>query len=223
MIYLTGWFFTSFSMRILLPTSFFPRVSFFIHLVHSESAVIEQMETYPKQTYRNRCEILTSAGILNLVVPVVKSNGNYTMTKDVKICYREPWQHHHWKSILSAYRSSPYFNYYADLIQPFFEVKETLLINLNQNILSSLIQIIGINKPISLSEEYIKHPEDQIDLRSEFKPTKKQQRLSLQEYPQVFSHKYGFVEDLSILDLLFNLGPESGNYLNRPLIAARSQ
>lgn len=198
----------------LLPTSYFPPVSYFIYLLHFEKILAEQMETYPKQTYRNRCEIMTSAGKLNLIVPVSKPDGNHTLTRDIEISYREHWQQHHWKSILSAYRSSPYFNYYADLLHPLFIKKEKSLFNLNQNILTAISQIIGIKPEIGVTSDYIHEPEGVTDLRRDWKPGKKIE-IILPEYPQVFSHLHGFMPNLSILDLIANTGPDTKEYLLR--------
>jgi hypothetical protein len=200
---------------ILLPTAYFPPVSYFVYLVKSSKALIEQMETYPRQTYRNRCEIMTSAGRLNLVVPVSRPGGNHTLTRDTEISYREPWNRHHWKSITTAYRSSPYFNYYSDIIQPLFESKETSLLINNLGIQSIICKILKIKTSIGFTEDYIKQPEAVIDLRGAMKPGKQQQNLSFPSYPQVFSHISGFEADLSILDLLFNLGPETCQYLEK--------
>jgi len=201
--------------NILLPTSYFPPLSYFVHIIRSNKVFIEQMETYPKQTYRNRCEIMTSGGKLNLIIPVTKPNGNHTITRDIEISYREPWQHNHWKSIQTAYSSSPYFNYYADIIQPLFDSKETSLIAHNQKILSVINKITGIKPSLALTGDYIKQSKEFIDLRSEISPGKQQSGMSYPEYPQVFSHIFGFVKDVSILDLLFNLGPETPSYLGR--------
>ncbi len=198
---------------ILLPTSYFPPVSWFAYLLRSKTAYIEQMETFPKQTYRNRCEIMTSSGKLDLVVPVSKPNGNHTKSRDIMIAFREPWNQHHWKSIQTAYRSSPYFDYYADFLQPLFESGETSLIAHNYKILSVINRILHLDVSIEFTSEYIKLPEELIDLRKELSPKKERQGISFPEYPQVFSHKFGFMPDLSILDLLCNLGPEAKGYL----------
>jgi hypothetical protein len=198
---------------ILLPTAYFPPVSWCACLIRSKSVHIEQMETFPKQTYRNRCEIMTASGPLNLIVPVTKPNGDHTITRDVEISYREPWQQHHWKSIQTAYRSSPYFIYYADILQPLFESGETSLIEHNYYILSVINRILHLDVSIEFTSEYIKLPEELIDLRKEISPKKGRHGLSFSEYPQVFSHKSGFMPDLSILDLLCNLGPEAKGYL----------
>jgi len=197
---------------ILLPTAYFPPVSYFAYLLHHPSVRIEQWETYPKQTYRNRCEIMTSSGKMNLVVPVIKANGNNTMTRDMEICYREPWQYHNWKSIRTAYLSSPYFNYYADIFHPLFTLNERTLIRLNGEILALVLQIIGIEADLTLTSDFIKNPEGCFDLRSLMKPSH-QHEIMTPEYPQVFSHLHGFINNLSILDLIFNLGPDSKDYL----------
>jgi hypothetical protein len=200
------------SATVLLSTSYFPPISYMAILAKHKDIIIEQMETYPKQTYRNRCEIMTSSGKLDLIVPVSKPSGNHTITKYVEISYREAWKQHHWKSIRTAYRSSPYFNYYADLIHPLFITKDKYLIELNFKVLTLLNKIIGINTTFSFTEDYIKDNEGIMDLRMKMKPGK-MVVSDLKEYPQVFSHKSGFIKDLSVLDLIFNIGPESKGYL----------
>jgi len=198
--------------KVLLPTSYFPPISYMAIVTKHQEIIFEQMETYPKQTYRNRCEILTSSGKLNLIIPVIKPNGNHTLTKDIEICYREPWQQHHWKSIQTAYRSSPYFNYYADFLQPIFNRKEKSLIILNHHIFSLLNKIIDVQPDIHYTNEYDKKPDGFFNLRSKMKPGKLP-GFDFPEYPQVFSHKSGFMKDLSVLDLLFNTGPAAKGYL----------
>lgn len=198
--------------ELLLPTAYFPPVSYFAYLIQSSAAKIEQWETYPKQTYRNRCEIMTSAGKMNLVVPVIKTNGNNTMTRDIGICYREPWQSHHWKSIMTAYRSSPFFNYYADIFHPLFNLKESSLIRLNEKTRAAILQITGIKVELQLTSNFVRNPDACSDLRSIMKPTHEHETM-IPSYPQVFSHLHGFMNNLSILDLIFNMGPESKDYL----------
>ena len=198
---------------VLLPTAYFPSAAYFMEILRSQSVWIEQMETYPKQTYRNRCEIMTSAGKMKLIVPVTKPGGNHTITRDAELSYRQPWQQHHWKSIRTAYRSSPYFNYYADVFKPIFEEKEKTLIDLNYKILILLNKLIGLKAEIAMTVEYLKQPEGIRDLRFEFTPKKNMTPGTFPEYPQVFSHLHGFQRNLSVLDLIFNLGPETLNYL----------
>ena len=202
-------------MQLLLSTAYFPPVSYFIHLAQNGPAIIEIMETFPRQTYRNRCEILTSSGKLNLVVPVSKPDGNYTITRDIQISYREKWNRHHWKSIQTAYRSSPYFNYYADIFHPLFLSEENSLIDHNQHILRIILKLLDLDISPVYSQEYLKNTDGILDLREEISPKRRQRVPGIKRYQQVFSHKSGFVEDLSILDLIFNLGPEATDYLRK--------
>lgn len=203
------------SENILLPTAYFPPVSWFVFLIKSKVAFIEQMETFPKQTYRNRCEIMTAAGTANLIVPITKPQGNHTITGNIEICYREPWRDQHWKALQSAYSSSPYFTYYADILFPLFESRETRLIMHNQSILQTICSLIGENPSVELTGDYIKMPQERSDYRKQFSPKSKLPQIEFSRYPQVFEHKYGFIPNLSILDLLFNVGPEAGRYIEK--------
>jgi len=201
--------------HIILPTAYFPPISYFAHIINLPVIYIEQKETFPKQTYRNRCEIMTASGKSNLIIPVTRPHGNHTMTQDIEICYREPWQHHHWKTLQACYRSSPFFNYYDEIIYLFFEKHEKLLLKHNSNILKTISTLIGIDVDIQFTEDYDKNPEGILDLRSDLSPKIQRYSEVFPPYPQVFEHKSGFTGGLSILDLLFNMGPESGRYLRR--------
>ena len=201
--------------NILLPTAYFPPVSYFVLLLRHNAIYIEQMETFPKQTYRNRCEIMTASGKAKLIVPISKPYGNHTLTRDIEISYREPWREQHWKALLSAYSSSPFFSYYADMVQPLFTFRETNLLNHNQGILQVVCGLIGIDPRVELTKDYIKEPLELSDYRKKFSPKNKLQVVEFPRYPQVFEHKYGFIPDLSILDVLFNLGPEVQRYLEK--------
>lgn len=201
--------------NILLPTAYFPPISYFVYLTRSREACIEQMETFPKQTYRNRCEIMTASGKAKLIVPITKPQGNHTLTRDIGICYREPWREQHWKTLQSAYSSSPFFTYYTDTLQPLFESEDIILINHNSSILQTITGLIGIQPTIKFTDDFEKQPETKLDLRSGLSSKKSPFQLEFSPYPQVFSHKYGFIPNLSILDVLFNLGPEAGRYLEK--------
>lgn len=205
--------------HILLPTAYFPPISYFVHLLSYPVIHIEQMETFPKQTYRNRSEIMTEAGKSNLIVPVSKPYGNHTMTKDIEISYREPWQQHHWKTLQSGYRSSPFFNYYDEIIYQFFSNQESLLLNHNLNILKTIAKLIGIEVKVQLTTDFLKQAEGMLDFRSVISPKKQLSTNEFPSYPQVFEHKFGFNRGLSILDLLFNTGPEARRYLEKALIS----
>lgn len=194
------------SERILLSSAYLGPVSYYGALANCSEAQIEQCDHYHKQTYRNRCKIMTGNGVMELSVPVVKS-GNKTAVKDLKIAYVENWQQVHWRAIASAYNSSPFFEYYRDDFEPFYTKKTDYLIDFNMGLTEVVNQLVGIKTPIALTNDYQVSPESAIDLRETFFP--KTPNESAKPYYQVFDQKFGFVADLSILDLLFNMGPES--------------
>jgi hypothetical protein len=158
---------------------------------------------------------MTAAGKAKLIVPITKPQGNHTLTRDVGISYREPWREQQWKTLLSAYSSSPFFSYYADILYPLFESREINLLRHNQAILQTLSSLIRIVPPSGLTKDYIKEPLKLSDYRKKFSPKNKLRIVEFPRYPQVFEHKYGFMPDLSILDLLFNVGPEAGRYIQK--------
>jgi len=201
---------------ILLSTAYFPPISWMAAALQSESTVIEIHETYPKQTFRNRCNIATSSGILSLTVPVKRVNGNHTKTCDIQIDNSGNWQLLHWRSIITAYNKSPYFLYYRDLFEPVFFKKHERLIDLNMEIFEKLLKAMQINTlKISYSTNYEITPAT-CDLWNSFHPKTNRQpgiAIEFQRYMQAFEENTGFISDLSILDLIFNLGPAAYHYL----------
>ncbi len=198
---------------VLLPTAYFPPISYMALLFRGEAVFIEAEETFPKQTYRNRCVISTVNGKLDLVVPVTRSFGNHTTTSQVEISFAEPWNKRHWRAIVTAYSSSPFFLYYCDELKPLFKKIDGKLLQHNNRILETLLQIIGFTVDIHLTSTYMREPDDISDLRALIHPKKPALIHEFPNYQQVFKHKQGFIPDLSILDLIFNLGPESKEYL----------
>lgn len=157
---------------------------------------------------RNRCKIYGANGKLQLIIPKKRKGSNKTIMKDIQICYKQNWQREHWKSIVSAYNSSPYFKYYKDDFIIYFKKKEELLINLNHNLQVLILRILQEKIDVNITNKYLRQG-NFTDLRDHNFSLKKQER-----YDQVFMEKYGFISNLSILDLLFNLGPESLDYLH---------
>ncbi len=195
-----------------LSSSYLGPVSYYKQIANSEKVVIEQYDNYLKQTYRNRCRIATSNSIMDLSIPVQK-NGTKCKTKDIRIAYSDNWQQIHWRAIESAYSSSPFFEYYRDDFEPFFQIKKEFLIDLNIELQSLVLNLIDISTPVSLTTGYKDNfLEKEFDLRDLFHP-KKEYPYALKPYYQVFQRKFGFQKDLSIIDLLFNMGPESVFYL----------
>ena len=178
---------------------------------------VEVFETYHKQTYRNRCRVMTANGVQSLSVPVVKVNGNHTLTKDVAISYVEPWQQIHRRCLESAYRAAPYFDHYYDWLKPVFETRFERLVELNEAALKAVLRMLKSTKAFGYTTDYVREPEN--DLREAFSPKRPVAPDTMPEYYQVFSAKFPFTPDLSILDLIFNEGPEALLYLpiGRPL------
>ncbi|MCB9364826.1 MAG: WbqC family protein [Flavobacteriales bacterium] len=190
---------------------YLPPIEYFYYLTLDNHAIIDVNENFVKQTYRNRCSILSPNGKLDLVIPLLKK-GKQTKIKNIKIAYYENWQKVHWKSIEAAYRSSPYFEYYEDEFKPLFlDERPELLIDFNLKLIHKIIELIGIPVELVISEKYIDKDENDADYR--FISPKKKPNLTFEEYIQVFSDKTGFNTNLSILDLLFNEGPNTKNYL----------
>jgi hypothetical protein len=198
----------------LLTTAYLPPISYLQNVVNSNSTTIEQYENYIKQSYRNRCKIYAANGILDLSVPVIQATKKKILIKDVLIDYNVPWQKQHFKSIESAYSSSPFFDYLIDDFLPFFLKKYKYLFDFNLGLLKTILEIIQIDKQIEFTSEYQHQFFNKVDLRNYFSPKKTVfNRSLLKSYPQVFDEKYGFKPDLSCIDLIFNLGPQAYSYL----------
>ena len=160
--------------------------------------------------------------MLSLSIPVVKTNGTKTLVKDVHIDYSTRWQSNHWRSICSAYNSSPFFEYYSDEFAPFYEKNFKYLIDFNNRILEMILDLLGMkNKSVYTTNAYQKTIEDAIDFRDVITPKKDylgaDPMFILEPYTQTFDEKMEFVPNLSIVDLLCNKGPEALSYLQRTL------
>lgn len=196
------------SHPLLLPTAYFPPISYFRLLYSHPTAVVEVLETYPKQTLRNRTEILSANGILQLSVPVIRPNGNHTLTKDIAISYSEPWNIRHWRALVSAYNNSPYFLYYRDPLEQILLQRHTRLIDLNQILLQQLLRWLKLDCRVDFSTQFMT-PKGQAN---DFRYSLPDKLSSHTPYYQVFNTRFPFQPNLSILDLLFNLGPEATGY-----------
>ena len=200
---------------VLLSIAYLPPISWMAVALQSGSILLELHETYPKQTFRNRCNIATSSGILSLTIPVKRVNGNHTKTFEIQIDNSKNWQLLHWRSVITAYNKSPFFLFYRDLFEPIFLKKYELLVDFNRELLDVVLYALKIKTiEIRYTSQY-EIPPDFQDLRNSFHPKYPHRDVTcnLPRYMQAFEEFHGFLPDLSIIDLLFNLGPDALPYL----------
>ncbi len=198
--------------RILLSAAYLPPLDYFAFLLNHR-VVVETHETYAKQTYRNRCYIATEKGKMALSIPVSKPFGNRTKIEEVSILNEEKWFVQHWKALQTAYQSSPFFIYYQDDLKPFFRGDYNYLFDFNIKLTKKICELIGFEPTLSFTTHFEKVPKNQIDLRSDLSPKHPPILSDFPSYIQVFSDRHPFFPNLSIVDLLFNLGPEAKGYL----------
>lgn len=202
-----------------LSSAYLAPVSYYYILLHHDKVIIEQYDHYMKQTYRNRCHIAGPGGVLPLSIPVVRPDTPKCLMKDIQISDHGNWRHLHWNAIESAYNNTPFFDYYKDDFRPFYEKKYSFLIDFNEELRQLICELIDFQPSTERSYEYkTAFNSNECDLREAIHP-KKDFELSNtgfipHPYYQVFDNKHGFLPDLSIIDLLFNMGPESLLILN---------
>lgn len=198
-------------MTPLFSTAYFPPVAYMAAIIKCDEALIEVKETFPKQTFRNRMEIMTAGGVRTLTVPVLRDN--HSRTETVGIDYRERWNVTHLRTLTAAYSASPYFLYYKDDIEVMLMKHYGGLIELNDTILKWLLGKLKSGCHIECTADFMPHNGDVLDYRSRFTPKKPYPTDGMKPYYQVFSDRLPFTPNLSVLDLLMNLGPESRDYL----------
>ena len=198
--------------NVLLCSAYLPPISFFTAINSGGDVLIEQDDNYCKQTYRNRCRIATAGGVQTLTIPVVKSDSPKQLMKDVRISDHGEWRRQHWNALESAYMNSPFFMYYQDDFRPFYDKKYEFLVDFNTELTLLILKLAGINKELRLTESYTRHTDGTTDFRQMVEPGV-QESAAPHPYWQVFKQKYGFLPNLSAVDLLFNMGPEFPLYL----------
>lgn len=204
------------NIPVLLSTAYFAPVQYYSKFLAHPEIYIEQLENFHKQTYRNRCVVMGANGPVSLVVPVVKGRGRKILIKDLKISYDTLWQRIHWRTIFSAYSSSPFFEFYQFEIEPFYQKKWKYLLEMNLAINETICDLLGLDNTISLTKDFEAVPESALNFREMISPKNKTQMdagFRPKKYTQVFSEKYGFAPNQSILDLLFNEGPNAYSVL----------
>lgn len=207
---------TSRPVCAVLSTAYFPPVEYFMAAAMTGSILIEAQESYVKQSYRNRCRIYACDGVLSLTVPVSMPENSRGISMAV-VDYSKPWLQQHERAIVSAYRTSAFFEYYQDDFFPILESRPAGLLDLNMALTLRLLDLLGIRCSVSLTEEYRQsYGPEFLDLRDALHPKKTVPEIfrdRLRPYYQVFSAKFGFIPGLSAVDLLFNEGPDALSYL----------
>lgn len=205
-------------LNTILSSTYFGPVQWYQKLAGSDTVYLEQHDHFIKQTYRNRCVIATTQGPQALTVPVESPQGlriDKTELKDVRISDHGAWRHLHWHALQSAYGESPFFEFYADDLRPFFEKRWDFLFDFNLAITRKMCELLDIEPHIELTEAYLPCTEDAVDYRDAIRPKHPLPDASFtpRPYYQVYQQKFGFLPNLSILDLLFNEGNEAVLYL----------
>ena len=199
---------------VYLSSAYLAPVEYYAKLTAYKQVRTEQYDHYMKQTYRNRCTIAAPDGPLALTVPIVKPDTPKAFTKDIRISDHGNWRHLHWNALESAYNHTPFFEYYKDDFRPFYEQKYTFLMDFNEGLQQLVCSLIGIHPNVTRTTAYkTEFAPDEDDYRERIHPKKdcrtEDPDFSPPVYYQVFQDRLGFLPNLSIADLLFNMGPES--------------
>lgn len=197
-------------MSHIFPTAYLPSIEYISLFLKSEEPSIELFETYQKQSCRTRTNVMTANGVQTLTIPVIKTNGNHTLTKDIEISYKESWQQIHLRCLESAYRKSAYFDYYFPYFEKIYKQKFNTLVELNDFCIKTILKILKVKKDYSFTTDFEKITNEN-DYRVSL--SKGANKIEMEPYYQVFADRHGFIPNLSIVDLLFNEGPNSVNNL----------
>lgn len=199
-------------MNTLVHPTYFPSIAHFAAMLNAEEVVLEMHDNYQKQTYRNRTFIYGANGKLQLSVPVIYTQKERQKYRDIKIHNTEKWQTLHWKSLESAYKTSPFFEFYEDELQPLFTEKADYLLDFNLKCFETVLECLQLEINTSETESFQKIITDKKDYRY-LTNSRKEPNFNFDAYTQVFGEKHGFINNLSILDLLFNEGTNALSYL----------
>ncbi|MBS1580417.1 MAG: WbqC family protein [Bacteroidetes bacterium] len=205
--------------KYIIDNQYFGCIDYCSTLFLSKHIEIEQYDRWEKASFRNRCMVATANGMVNLTVPVESGRNQKTVFKDVKINYSHNWQQQHWRTLVSAYNKSPFFEYYQQSVERLLTQKHSFLFDLDLEILNWVVKTLKLEINISLTELYEKEypTKEIIDCRNKWLPKNFQQKNNAIQYTQVFEKQAGFIPNLSILDLLFNEGPNAANLFSKQI------
>lgn len=204
-------------MDVILHPTYFPNIAHVVAMVQADHICFEVCDNYQKQTYRNRTSIYAANGKLDLNIPVVYSQKNRQAYVQVPIFNQEHWQMQHLKSLESAYRTSPFFEFYIDDLMPLFEKEFETILNFNMTCLNIIFDCLQIPFSYTKTEYFELNPKGVVDARG-LVNSRKEVTQNFKPYAQVFDAKHGFLSNLCILDLLFNEGPNAGLYLESQIL-----
>lgn len=198
---------------IIVSSAYLAPIQYYAHLYSAGQAVEDREEYYVKQTYRNRAYIATPGGVQPLTIPVVRSGATHTPVRDIRISDHGNWRHLHWNALVSAYENSPFFEYYADDFRVLYEKPFDFLVDFNEALEHTVLDLLGIETHITLASSYVTELQNgTLDLRQVISPkvaVDADPMFVPKPYYQVFAGRTGFLPNLSIVDLLFNHGNES--------------
>lgn len=200
----------------ILSTAYWGNIQYFTKLLLYENVLIEKWETYPKQSFRNRCNIYGVNGIQTLNVPIKKGSKKNIVIKDIEISYDTNWQTNHFKSIESAYSSSPFFEFFADDLNTIYNTKHKYLLDLNLQILNISCEWLSIDNNYTFSNEFVlntKHADYRMSIHPKTTKNKHDKYFEQAYYMQGFEQRNGFLPNLSIIDLIVNMGSEARSIL----------
>jgi hypothetical protein len=200
--------------KVLIELQYLAPITYYAKLLQYDEIIIEQHENLIKSSYRNRCYIMAANGILRLSIPIDNGRDHKALYTDVNIDYRQRWKAIHWQSIVSAYKHAPFFEHYSPYFEKLYlETNQFSLFQWNLKLLETTFKILKISTPIGFSESYQKNVSENIVDARNLISHKNTCQPPFEPYIQVFSEKHGFQADLSVLDLIFNLGTSAKSYL----------
>jgi hypothetical protein len=204
-------------MKLIIDIQYFPSVNLYKNLYKFSNIVFDQYESYQKLGFRNRCQLAGAQGVVNLSIPLVRGRGQKTLVRDVRVSHRQPWQAQHWKTIVSCYSRSPWFDHYRDELEGLYRRQFDFLLDWDLACFDWSVRVVGLAIPVGLTEKWERdYPASEaVDWRGRLRPKDREAADRPVRYRQVFEERTGFIPNLSILDLLFCEGKNVMDYLGR--------